>query len=171
MGDGKESDVEAGEALVFLAVGVKGTWKQPLGYYFIKGVSAKAQSELVRHILEKLIEAGVIPLSITMDGHATNVSTARKLGCSLKPDNLRSWFACPSSPFGRVFVFFDACHMVKLVRNMLASCGELMIPDCGVVRWDHLVKLNALQNQEGLRAGNKLSDRHIQWETQKMKVG
>jgi len=40
----------------------------------------------------------------------------------------------------------------------------------GSVKWKYIQELFALQEKEGLKAGNKLSRRHIEWEKNKMKV-
>lgn len=56
-----------------------------------------------------------------MDGHATNISMCTMLGCQLKLTSsqpLRTYFAHPSTG-EQVFVMMDACHMLKLARNML----------------------------------------------------
>ncbi|XP_071511293.1 uncharacterized protein [Diadema antillarum] len=59
-------------------------------------------------------------------------------------------------------VFLDVCHMLKLMRNTLGSYGFLR-DDVGEL-------LHKLQEDEGLRLGNKLRNAHIQWQKQKMKV-
>ena len=60
--------------------------------------------------------------------------------------------------------------MLKLVRNTLAEKGILVDKDGGKILWQYLVNLQNLQNEEGLRLGNKLKKAHIQWKQQKMKV-
>ena len=42
--------------------------------------------------------------------------------------------------------------------------------DGGKILWQYLVDLHKLQNDEGLRLGNKSKKAHIQWKQQKMKV-
>jgi hypothetical protein len=69
-----------------------------------------------------------------------------------------------------IYLFFDACHMLKLVRNMLAQYGTVVIPHMGRVEWAYVVKLHQLQEAEGLRAANRLTGTHIFFSNQKMKV-
>ncbi|KAL3236757.1 hypothetical protein MRX96_022174 [Rhipicephalus microplus] len=64
----------------------------------------------------------------------------------------------------------DACHMVKLIRNSLATVSHLVDEDGGFVKWAYVKALDALQREEGLRLRNKLTSGHLQWERQKMKV-
>jgi hypothetical protein len=47
---------------------------------------------------------------------------------------------------------------------------KVLISPSGLVQWDFIVKLFELQEKEGLRAGNKLKKRHIEWERHKMNV-
>jgi len=60
--------------------------------------------------------------------------------------------------------------MLKLMRNLLAEKQILQDESGNQIKWDYLVKLERLQATEGLRAGNKLTERHISWTKQKMKV-
>ena len=69
----------------------------------------------------------------------------------------------------RVYLVFDACHMVKLVRNLLQAFQTIKSPD-GVVIWDYIKDLNNTQEDLGLRFANKLSRRHMEFHQQKMKV-
>ena len=50
---------------------------------FDKIASGLTQTQLICHILDKLISIGVQPLSITFDEHQINMANARKLSCSL----------------------------------------------------------------------------------------
>ena len=53
--------------------------------------------------------------------------------------------------------------MLKLVRNTLAEEGIFVDKDGGKMLWQYLVDLERLQNEEGLRFGNKLRKARIQW--------
>lgn len=134
---------EAKEALVFLVVGVRSPWKIPLAYFLIKGMSGQGQKQLLLHALELLHNINIRVTSVTMDGHATNVSMCKLLGCSFVPQNIKSWFTDPAS--GRdIVVFFDACHMLKLARNMLEDY-KLLKSDQGKISWEYIKSLQSLQ--------------------------
>ena len=79
LGVGEEDDSEelASEALVIMLVGLRGRWKAPIAYFFTKGLSIEAQSELVSHCMHKLTELQFEVHAITMDGHATNIGMCR----------------------------------------------------------------------------------------------
>lgn len=48
--------------------------------------------------------------------------------------------------------------------------SHLVDADGQCVKWAYIQALDALQREEGLRLGNKLTKMHIAWEKQKMKV-
>ena len=60
--------------------------------------------------------------------------------------------------------------MLKLARNLLADKKTIIDDKGNEIKWEFIEALNKLQSMEGLRAGNKLHERHIQWTRQKMKV-
>lgn len=63
------------------------------------------------------------------DGTATNFTALKTLGCNFQIDNLKSYFQHPVSK-EKVFVFLDASHMLKLVRNTLGA-SKILIDDQG----------------------------------------
>ena len=119
--------------------------------------------------MEKLHETGVHAVSITSDGPSTHLAMMSALGAKLDPENMRPFFPHPCNPEERVHVLLDIAHMVKLIRNSLASESVINSPS-GEVKWEFIVKLHQLQEKEGLRAGTKLKRQHIEWERSKMKV-
>ena len=169
LGDGPDEENVASEALVFMITGVRGHWKAPIAYFFTRTLAPTCQQALIEHALICLDEHGISVKCIVMDGHASNVSMCSMLGCSLKKDEpLVTHFPHPSTS-ERVYVMMDACHMLKLSHNMLQAYSVLQSPD-GVIRWQFINKLHDTQQHEGLHAANKLSRKHIEFESHKMKV-
>ena len=119
--------------------------------------------------LQKVFETGAHGTCIITDGPAAHLTMMKELGAKLNPDNMMPFFPHPSDSNVRVHVLLDLAHMLKLVRNSLAS-EKVLISPSGLVQWDFIVKLFELQEKEGLRAGNKLKKRHIEWERHKMNV-
>ncbi|KAM7282371.1 hypothetical protein ISCGN_004034 [Ixodes scapularis] len=159
----------AKHALVFLAVAVNKSWKIPLGYALIDGLDGNIRANLVRQYITKLEEAGAECISVTCDGTNCNISMLTALGVCFGPP-LRSWFPNPSDPSRRVYGLLDACHMLKLMRNLLAEKQCIRNGAGRVVAWKYLEALDSLQQQEGLHAANKLRKKHIDFQRQKMKV-
>lgn len=164
-----EADILATDALVIMAVGVQGSWKLPVGYFLVAGLTAKVQAQLLLESIQLLHGADVDVVSLTLDGYATNLATIRKLGCSTNPDNIVSHFPHPQTE-KPIAVFIDACHALKLIRNQFADLESILLPDWGVAQWSHVVELNTCQKKEGVSAANKLGDRHVNFAQQKMKV-
>ena len=70
----------------------------------------------------------------------------------------------------KVYAICDPSHMVKNCRNLLAKYGTLYWPNKGYVKWAYLVAVHELQEDCGVRFGNKLTTRHINFEKSKMNV-
>jgi len=60
--------------------------------------------------------------------------------------------------------------MAKNVRNLLAVYEVLDWPGEGQVKWSYVQRLQELQDQHGLRLGNKLTSKHTNFFWNKMKV-
>ncbi|KAG1952480.1 THAP domain-containing protein [Pimephales promelas] len=55
----------------------------------------------------------------------------------------------------RVFVMMDACHMLKLARNMLQAYSPIT-SSTGQINWTFIAHLNEVQVKDGLHAANKV---------------
>ena len=164
LGDGNEE--EAKEALVFMLVGVRGHWKAPIGYFLTKGLTAEGQKQLLLHALFLLPEREITVLSVAMDGHGTNVGMFGLLGGSFRGDEpmeMKTSFRDPTTG-KEVFIMFDACHMLELIRNMLHSSGVVQSPD-GPVCWKYIDMLHKRQQYAGLRLANRLSESHVNFDS------
>lgn len=157
----------AQEALAFMLNCINGSWKYPIAYFFVAGVSEEQLAALVKQALHLLHEARVIVASLTFDGAAANLNMATNLGCSFDPDQLVTHFPHPVSG-DKVHIFLHPCHMIKLVRNTI-GVRNIMSGE-GQVKWNFITNLFSLQDAEGLRLANKLTKGHINWQDQKMKV-
>ena len=161
----------AKDALVFMVVSIKDSWKVPCGYFFIDGLSGvERQISLVRVCIQRLSDVGVKVISLICDGPSCHFSMLSDLGTCLKDSNMVTWFPHPQDEKERIHVLLDVCHMLKLIRNTIAEKGILVDKDNGKILWQYVVDLQELQKTEGLRFGNKLKMAHIQWWQQKMKV-
>lgn len=171
MGDGMNETDVATEALVFMVVGLQGHWKAPIAYYLTNSLSPNTQKVLIVHALEELHERGIRVVCVTMDGHASNISMCTQLGCQLKANSLvplKTFFAHPVTG-EKVFVMMDACHMLKLARNMLQAYSPIT-SSTGQINWTFIVQLNEVQVKDGLHAANKVTGKHVNFDSQKMKV-
>ena len=159
----------ATDVLAVMCVGVNNHFKILLGYFFICGLSGQEKANLVQITLQKIHETGARGLSLTCDGPSAHFSMIKELGANLDPENMRPFFNHPSDSTLRVYIFLDAVHMLKLVRNTLGS-EKVLFSSSGPICWRFIEELQNLQEREGLKAGTKLSKRHILWDKNKMKV-
>ena len=170
LGDGmlSETGQEASQALVFMIVAINGSWKIPVGYFLANNLNGSQKAVLVKECLRKVMAENIIVASITFDGAPSNKSMANILGCDLHLNNQNPTIIFEQR---KIFIFYDPCHMIKLVRNAI---GELKILNVGTsnkqICWSYVQKLHELQEQQGLHLANKLRQAHIEFQKQKMKV-
>jgi hypothetical protein len=158
--------------LVFLLVALNSQWKIPIAYFLLDGLSAVEKANLVNGCLKMVNGCGAKIVSLTFDGTVTNFSVGRILGAKLRPPDivLVPWFLHPFSK-ERVHIFLDACHMVKLIRNTLCEWGRLRDNSNDTqIRWNFFEQLVNLQDSIGLHAANKITQRHLRFKTEIMKV-
>lgn len=70
----------------------------------------------------------------------------------------------------KIFIFYDAAHMIKLIRNAFGDKKCLMNSKGELIKCDYIVKLYEKEKAEGLRAATKLTHRHILYYNEKMNV-
>ncbi|EZA47211.1 THAP domain-containing protein [Ooceraea biroi] len=159
----------AKDALVFIAVVIDDSWKIPLGYFLVNGIDTSVNAGLIRNCLQRLDEIGVEVVSLTLDGPSQHFATVRELGATFDFIDPKPFFLHPSNK-KKVNVIFDACHMLKLFRNCLGDIKELHDSEGKKIEWRFITTLAYLQEQKGLRAGNRLKIAHIQYWKMKIKV-
>lgn len=160
---------KAKEALVIMLVAINQSWKIPIGYFLLNGLSGVEKSNLIKKALEFVNDTGVKVTSLTFDASTSNVAMATQLGANIQDiNNLKTYFLHPVTN-EKIFIFYDPCHMLKLIRNCL---GHYKSFKCGTdsIDWDYFEKLVNLQIKEGLHAGTKIKNRHLDWTREKMKV-
>ena len=112
----------AKEALVLMAVSMNGSWKLPIAYFLIDGMSGPSSARAFTACMPAVS-------SLTCDGPTCHFSMLRELGAGISVSPLSSTFTPsfehPSEASRRVSVLLDACHMIKLVRNTFADRGVL----------------------------------------------
>lgn len=164
-----DNSKEAKNALVFMVVGLDSNWKLPIAYFLINGIASETSAVLIENTLVQLHEIGDEVVSLTLDGPNEHFATVQKLGAVFSENKIQPYFSHPitSKP---IYVIFDACHMLKLIRNAFGE-GKILLDNKGnKIEWRYIVQLAKLQEAESLRAGNKLRLRHIDYYKMKMKV-
>lgn len=150
----------ASEALVFLVNSMEQRWKIPLAYFFTNALPADTKKELLINCIRKLQSIGVIVGSLTFDGLSSNIVMARKLACQQEINRIQPNFEVDGH---QIHLFYDPCHMVKLVRNAFGEKKIFKDYKSRVISWQYIVKLHNLQEREELHLANKLRAKHIEF--------
>ena len=159
----EDTEEQAKEALVVMLVGLRGHWKLPVAYYFVRGVTASLQAGIIREIIVQCHGFGLRIISVTCDGTNHNLQTVKNLGATLlstehTESTMQPFFLHPCDASLRIGVYLDPCHMFKLIRNLLHKYHFLKWPGHGMIKWEYIKKLNNLQESHQLLLANKVSE-------------
>ena len=116
-GDMEESRL-ATNTLMFMAVGLKGTWRHPVAYFLTDHVSSRSQAELAKTVLCALSDAGLKVRAFVADGLQANINMFSHLGVeNLQPKQMalpvtQNFFLHPAT-HEKVYVLLDVVHMLK----------------------------------------------------------
>lgn len=123
---------------------------------------------MLLEIITALTEIGVRLISVTFDGLATNIPMCEELGACFNFDNLKPYFLNHITN-DKIHVILDPSHMLKLVRNILASHEVFHDATGAKIEWKYFKMLETFR-ERGLITGHKLNKKHIQWDRNQMKV-
>lgn len=140
-----DSAPTANSALVIMAVSLNDHWKVPIGYFLIRSLTGEQRSTLLTESLYMLSSTGAKVYSLTFDGAYLNSSMCTRLGANFNYGPLfKPYFINPATK-EPCYVFFDLCHMIKLVRNCL---GDKLLLKSGMdesIKWQCICDLYLLQ--------------------------
>ncbi|KAL4084396.1 hypothetical protein QTP88_028219 [Uroleucon formosanum] len=102
----------AKNALVFMAVGINGHWKMPIGYFFINGLNGAERGNLLVKCLELMSDTNSKVHSITFDGAYTNIAMCRVLGSSFDLKKKKT------------FYFYILCQKNQFIYFMIHQKDE-----------------------------------------------
>lgn len=159
--------IYAKEALVFLVSGVNESFKIPVAYFLIAGLKGDERAALLREVILFVSKSGIKIVGSVFDGLVANLTMVRLLGADIKNDRL---FIINPHSDDKIFIFLDACHMHKLVRNCLARNEKMYNGGGQKIEWRYFVALEAYQREHKINLGNKINKTHIQWDRNKMSV-
>lgn len=165
----------ASKAFVLMLVCLNKHFKAPVAYYLVDSLDARDKSKLVRELLIELYSKKIKVVSVTFDGDSAQISACNHLGANLDifDNNFQPYFYHPLSE-EKIFIFYDPCHMAKLVRNYIALKGPLFYKNSQnlvqTIDWKFIKFLHNFQVEKGVVAANKINTRHIFFQREKMKV-
>ena len=94
----------------------------------------------------------------------------KQLGAVMDWKHSKLYFDHPCDSSIKIYCLLDPVHMLKLVRNHFESQKTIIDMDGKEIKWQHIVALHELQVKNAIRLGNKLTNAHIDFKNQKMKV-
>lgn len=156
----------AKEALVYLLTGINQRWKIPVAYFFVAGLTTEERAEITKKVLEFISASKVHVIALTFDGLPANISMCLKLNADVYK---KPYFKHPIDDYN-IYIFFDAAHMLKLIRNTLASKKIIFDKNGNAIKWEFFEKLVKIQTDNFCHMANKLNRKHIEWYKNKMKV-
>lgn len=159
----------ARNALVFMASCINGDFSVPIAHYFITVLKGHEKSLLITDIIEEITKLGIIVANITFDGLGSNLSACEHLGACFNLLDMRPYILNPVNST-KIHIFLDACHMLKLARNCIAS-GKMIYERTrnSPIKWIFFERLEAARVKKGYVC-HKLTKKHIQWNQSKMVV-
>lgn len=104
---------------------------------------------------------------MTFDGLNSNIAVCKLLGADIP--NKKCYIDNPHSD-GKIFLFLDGCHMLKLSRNILARKKMIYDNNNKAIEWRFIENLEQYQRDQKINFGNKINKKHIQWDRVKMCV-
>lgn len=154
-------------ALVHMLTGVNQRWKIPIAYFFINSLTAEERAAVTKKVLEFVSESNIKIIAFTFDGLSANISMCKILNPNMY--NKRPFFSHPVENYN-IYIFYDAAHMLKLVRNTLAS-KKVLYDDIGeTIKFKYFENLVKFQESGNFHLANKLNKKHIMWFKNKMNV-
>jgi len=166
----------ATNALLCMLAGLSGGLKCSNGYIFTDKVDGQQMHTFVSRAFDLLEERNFNVLSLTSDGNTANVAMFNKLGVEEKIvsdtttlDDIVSVFPNAANADKTVGCIYDMVHMLKLWRNLIATCLDRQW-EHGSVSWKYIENVYNLQEYEKIVAANKLHRNHIQFYQHKTKA-
>ncbi|XP_043283154.1 uncharacterized protein [Venturia canescens] len=166
---------QATHGLVMMFQPLADKYTQPIAVFALKNsVKGDELAKLVVKAIVYLENCGAKIHGVIADGAKTNQKMWSLLDVRAGISNTKSWFTHPLDNERKVFVFSDAPHVFKNIRNRLYNKRRLRTsPDKKYVDWKFFEALFNVDTQHvgNARACPKLSKRHIELDnTSKMRV-
>lgn len=164
---GSNEKVYAKEALVYMVTGINEKFKIPVAYFLTSGLKSPEKAALTQEVILRVTKAGVKVVGLTFDGLNSNIAMTRVMGASIKKG--KPFIVNPHSN-DKIYLYPDACHMLKCARNCLARNQTLYDGDGNTIKWQYIVALVNFQQENKINLGNKVNKTHAQWEKHMMSV-
>lgn len=163
----KQLSLPARTALTFMAVAASGRYIFPVAVLFLDHNTADIQRDTFCHLSGIFRSVGANVITTVADGLKLNITTITRMGV---PYGLEGPYQIPGTD---TFCSQDMTHNMKLLRKYFATLGYFMFVYRGkiyIARWEHIVRLVKLQDEQQVRFGNRLTSMHLNWRKWPMKA-
>lgn len=154
LGGGPRTNKTAKHTLVFVVRGLYSKWKIPVAY-FLSNYNVKADSLqlLVKAVINKLFDNGLLPKAVVCDQATTNQKLYKSFGVTIE------------NPFffsnGRkIYALFDVPHLIKSIRNNFMT-NNFIIGGKEMSFQDIVNTYDIDKKSESSRSLTKLTDCHL----------
>lgn len=158
----------ARNALVFMISGVNVDFHLPIAYYFIIALTSVEKADIISQVVSAVSSTGAKVVALTFDGLSSNFTACRHLCASFQMHDLKPYIINPFDQ-SHIYIMPDACHMIKLIRNFIASEKVFRNASNEKIEWSFFEKLENRRDTKNL-VTHKLTKRHIQWDRAQMDV-
>ncbi|KAL4107082.1 hypothetical protein QTP88_018514 [Uroleucon formosanum] len=111
----------AKDAFVIMVVDINTSWKVPIAYYLINGISAEEKANIILNCLQELDTTGVIIKTLTIDGAANNLSMASELEANLQYSENESGLHSATKLRNRHIYYFREKMKVRLAVQTFST--------------------------------------------------
>lgn len=147
---------------VVMARGLFSKWKQPVYVNF----DTKVTPELLKSIIIKLASIGYTVNACVSDMGGGNIGLWKELGITTD----KTWFQHPTEEAENIYMFADAPHLLKLIRNWFLDTG-FVLKGGQIVNKQPVEALIQQQSTSDLKMCHELTNVHISVEkTQRQNV-
>lgn len=154
--------------LVFMATVLNQNVSIPIAYYPITTLDGEGKYDLLLKIITNLTQIGLNITNIVFDGLASNLNACKHIGCSLNVAEPKTYFENQIN-HPKIFILFDPCHMIKLIRNTLGDLGSIKDDELGSIDWSYFKKIEEHRTKSKL-VTHRFNKRHIQYFRKRMNV-
>lgn len=169
--DGNGEKPHATKALVFMVQGLTEPFKIAVSYFFINSLKSHQKAMLLMEVVDMVFDTGMDVRCITADGDPNNLAAFTFLGADL--NSFEPFIVSAKASNQKIYITLDACHMLKLARNLIGNYGTIWNAKGESIEWSYFVKLvkyqkdTELQNQIG---AVKMRRKHLEFDKCKMSV-
>lgn len=160
----------AKQVIVYMCNVIDERYKIPVAFELLTSLNANHRVQLLKQVIDRLKNIDITIMNVAFDGLRANATMAKLLGANLDVTSadFRPYFFHGSGQ--KIFIFFDNCHMLKLVRNTLGDIGVLFNSNDEKIEWSYFQKLLEFGKTEGFACTHKMTKKHIEFRRNVMKV-